>query len=165
MMISKDIEGNEYQVTAKDLTWRPSAYGIVIQEDKILLVKENGKFHLPGGGVDIGEDPKLAVLREVKEETGCTVQKPVLITLASSFFSLGANDNPPDLQHVHSLLIYYSCEYVSTNQNDIHLDEYELSAGLVPVWVELNKLDEIIVGTTVDWRPVIRQTVNNGLSH
>jgi len=165
LVISKDIDGNEYEVTANDLTWRPSAYGIVIHEDRILLVKENGKFHLPGGSIDLGENPEVAVLRELKEETGSTVQKPKLVNLASSFFSYGANDSPPNLQHVHSLLLYYSCEYVSTDQNDIHLDQYESAAGLTPEWVGVSELDEIIVGTTVDWRPVIRQVLQGKLSH
>lgn len=156
-MISKDIDGNEYEITASDLTWRPSAYGIVLHENSVLLVKEKGKFHLPGGGIDIGEDPKDAVLREVKEETGCTVSNPKLINLASSFFSYGADDNPPNLQHVHSLLLYYSCEYISTNLNDVHLDEHEKAYGLTAQWVEIGKLDDIVVGTTVDWRPVIKQ--------
>lgn len=49
-MISKDIDGNEYEVTAADLAWRPAAYGIVIHDNNILLVKENNRFHLPGAG-------------------------------------------------------------------------------------------------------------------
>jgi len=156
-MISKDVEGNEYEVVANDLTWRPSAYSIVIRDNAILLVKENDKYHLPGGGIDIGEDPKIAAMREVKEETGCTVRDPKLIDLASSFFSFGAFDNPPNLQHVQSLLFYYACEYVSTDTSDMHLDEYEEASGLAPEWVDLGELDAIIVGTTVDWRPVIRK--------
>jgi 8-oxo-dGTP diphosphatase len=156
-MISKDIDGNEYEVTASDLTWRPSAYGIIIHAEKILLVNENGKFHLPGGGIDLGESPEVAVLREVKEETGCTASNPRLINLASSFFSYGAEDSPPNLNHVHALLLYYSCEYVSANLNDVHLDEYEKARGLIVEWVGISKLDQIIVGTTVDWRPVVKQ--------
>lgn len=156
-MISKDMDGNTYEVTANELIWRPSAYGIVIHENRALLVKEKGKFHLPGGGIDIGENPKNAVLREVKEETGCTVAHPKLLDLASSLYSYGADDNPPNLRHAHSLLLYYSCEYISTNPDDIHLDEYEKAYGLVPEWVDVSMLDTIIVGTTVDWRPVIKQ--------
>jgi len=156
-MISKDIDGNEYEVTANDLTWRPSAYGIVIHENKILLVKEKDRFHLPGGGIDIGESPNVAVLREVKEETGATVSNPRLIDIASSFFSYGSLDNPPNLQHVQSLLLYYSCDYVSVNLNDVSLDQYEKAYGLTSEWVAINKLDDIIVGTTVDWRPVIKK--------
>ena len=159
-MVSKDVEGNEYEITVDNLSWRPSAYGIVIRDDKILLVKANGKFHLPGGGVELGEDPKLAAVREVKEETGATVIEPQLIDMASSFFSFGAYDNPPNLQHVHALLLYYSCIFVSSDVEDIHLDEYEQADGLTSEWIGISKLEDIIVGTTVDWRQVVRRTQN-----
>ncbi len=159
-MISKDVEGNEYEVTATDLTWRPSAYGIVIHEDKILLIKESGKYHLPGGGIDLGENPETAVLREVTEETGVTVGNTRLLDIASSLFSFGAFDSPPDLQHVHSLLIYYSCEYVSMNLDDIKLDEFEKNTDMMAEWVDITKLEKIIVGTTVDWRPVVQHLIH-----
>jgi len=158
-MISRDLEGNEYEITADDLTWRPSAYGIVIRKNKILLVKERGKFHLPGGGIDLGESPDSAVLREVREETGCTVKNPKLITMASSFFSYRTSGSPPHLQHVQSLLIYYACEYIHYNPNDIHLDKYEQEAGLEMEWVDSDRLGDIPVGTTVDWRPAVRQVL------
>lgn len=160
-MISRDIEGNEYDVTAADLAWRPSAYGIVIHESRILLVTVHGRFHLPGGGIDLGENPAEAVLREVREETGCTVKNPKLLDITSSFFSYGAFDNPPKVQHVHSLLIYYTCDYVSHDPSDIHLDKYEEAYGQKPEWVDLAKLDDIIVGTTVDWRPIVKHLPAN----
>jgi len=49
----------------------------VISEGKILLLKRletkrflPGYYDVPGGKVEEGEDPNLAVLRELKEETG-----------------------------------------------------------------------------------------------
>ncbi len=159
-MISRDLEGNEYVVTAQDLSWRPSAYGIVIRDNKILLVKEQGKFHLPGGGIELGEDPKTAVMRELKEETGVTTIHPELIDVASSLFSFGAYNNPPKVQHVHSLLLYYACTYVSRDAKDIHLDAYEIACSLTSEWVAITQLDDIIVGTTVDWRPVVKRLID-----
>jgi len=58
--------------------FRISAGAIVIQEDKILLVRyinSLGKSYLvgPGGGVFINEQTKQAVVREVQEETGLEV--------------------------------------------------------------------------------------------
>lgn len=158
-MISKDLNGKEYEITAKDLAWRPSAYGIVLRDDKILLVRESDRFHLPGGGVDLGEDPKAAVIREVREETGVTTKSPRLIDAASSFFTFGARDNPPKLQHVQSLLLYYVCEYVRVNPHDVHLDKDEKIYGLTADWVELSELADITVGTTVDWRPIISKAL------
>jgi ADP-ribose pyrophosphatase YjhB (NUDIX family) len=58
--------------------FRISAGAIVIQEDKILLVRyinSLGKSYLvgPGGVVFINEQTKQAVVREVQEETGLEV--------------------------------------------------------------------------------------------
>lgn len=157
IIVSKDICGNEYKVAVDDLVWRPSAYGIVIREGNILLVKEAGKFHLPGGGVELGEDPKEAVIREVKEESGIFVTNPKLINADSSFFTWETLDQPPKLSHVHSLLLYYICDYIGGSLDDAQLDEYEKLAGLTAEWLEVASLSDIIVGTTVDWRPVVKQ--------
>lgn len=46
-------------------------------EGKILFLsqtqKNGGRFSLPGGKVDMGEDPKNALVREIKEETGAKI--------------------------------------------------------------------------------------------
>lgn len=52
---------------------------VVKQEDKILLVRrtnqpERGKWTLPAGFVDAGEDPPRAAERECLEETGLNVK-------------------------------------------------------------------------------------------
>jgi ADP-ribose pyrophosphatase YjhB (NUDIX family) len=48
---------------------------VVINNGKVLLVRRGnepgrGKFSIPGGMVEAGEDPKVAVVRELEEETG-----------------------------------------------------------------------------------------------
>ena len=49
------------------------AYGLVIENDKILLVKKNGgpydgKLDLPGGTIEFCERPEDAMVRELMEE-------------------------------------------------------------------------------------------------
>jgi 8-oxo-dGTP pyrophosphatase MutT (NUDIX family) len=69
-IICKDIKGNEYAVPVEQLSFRPSVYGIIIQEGKILLSKQWDGYDFPGGGIKLGETIEQALLREVKEETG-----------------------------------------------------------------------------------------------
>lgn len=54
-----------------------SAGGAVIREDgRMLAIKraDNGEWVLPGGIVELDEDPRDTVRREVLEETGITVE-------------------------------------------------------------------------------------------
>ncbi|MEM2108088.1 MAG: NUDIX hydrolase [Candidatus Bathyarchaeia archaeon] len=57
---------------------------IIINDGKILLEKRKsapakGKWSVPGGLVELGENIKQAVIREVKEETGLDVASPRLV--------------------------------------------------------------------------------------
>jgi len=54
---------------------------IILCDGKILLEKRKndprrGKWSVPGGIVELGERVEVAVIREVKEETGLDVEKP-----------------------------------------------------------------------------------------
>src|SRR3989344_1716154 len=61
---------------------------IIGREGKILLVQESrgddkGKWNQPAGWIDIGEDPFVAVAREVKEETGLDFTPTAIIGIYS----------------------------------------------------------------------------------
>jgi ADP-ribose pyrophosphatase YjhB (NUDIX family) len=60
-----------------DCLYRIAARALVIQGDKVLLIKEADDhwWALPGGGVDHGETIESAVIREVEEELGVPVDE------------------------------------------------------------------------------------------
>lgn len=55
---------------------RLSAYGVIRRADRLLICRVaagsigEGIWTLPGGGLEFGEGPEAAVVREVREETG-----------------------------------------------------------------------------------------------
>lgn len=56
---------------------RPGAYALLIRDGRVLLTHQSEplpEFQLPGGGIERGEDPIPALHREVREETGWSMQ-------------------------------------------------------------------------------------------
>lgn len=54
---------------------------LVKRDERYLFIKQNkpggaypGTLHIPGGGLEVGEEPDEAVRREVREETGLEVK-------------------------------------------------------------------------------------------
>lgn len=83
---------------------------LVINEGKLLLVRrandpQKGKWTLPGGFMDAGEDPRTAAERECLEETGLQVIVGELLDLVS---------RPVDVYGAN-LVIYYSAHIMGGN--------------------------------------------------
>ena len=64
---------------------RVAAYAVVVARGRLLLTQladhtgAPGRWNLPGGGLDPGESPTEAVIREVAEETGQVVDRVRLV--------------------------------------------------------------------------------------
>lgn len=86
---------------------RVATYGICEKDGSILLVRAAsyltvaGRWFLPGGGVDHGEDPTDALRREFAEETGLEVVVGDLRGVLSDVFRI------PDGRILHTIRIIY----------------------------------------------------------
>lgn len=71
------VEGCVYQ-------WRPSAYAIVHDDlGRLAIVDTPEGVFLPGGGIDAGEWPDLAAVREVREECAVSIRTTWLVGRAT----------------------------------------------------------------------------------
>ena len=156
-MQAVDIHGNYHEVSPYEVSWRPSAYGVVIRDGQILLSPQHGIGHdLPGGGVNIGEALEQAVLREVKEETGVDVRVTKLLAVRDNVF-VWKPDEPAERGVFHSVMMYYLCEYVSGDMSTDGFDEEEKEYAELAEWIPLSRLDTIKSASSYDWREIVRQ--------
>jgi ADP-ribose pyrophosphatase YjhB (NUDIX family) len=72
---------------------RVAAYALVVRGSELLLTRNSalgpwpGQWMLPGGGVEHGEDPRAAAVRETREETGLGVEVGEVLDVSSSHFT------------------------------------------------------------------------------
>ncbi|MFI7481776.1 NUDIX hydrolase [Kocuria sp. M1R5S2] len=75
---------------------RVGAYAVIVDDGAVLLSHWNprhptlrGAWTLPGGGMEVGEQPAQTVLREVFEETGFSVELDALLGVHSRHMEPG----------------------------------------------------------------------------
>ncbi len=156
-VVAVDLNGNQEEISVDKLEWRPSAYAIVIKNGALLLSPQTNGYDLPGGGIDKGEKPEESVIREVKEETGIDVENPRLVACASNFFKRTYKTT----HYVQSILLYYVCDFLGGELSDAGFTEEERLTTQFPEWVRLDsgqiKLDDKQMGSSYDWRPLVKK--------
>lgn len=81
------------------------AYGIIIENEKIVLIKKArggylGKLDLPGGGIEHTENPVEALHRELMEEAGVMVKEQKLLDVFTNNLVWDETDEiTEDLHH------------------------------------------------------------------
>lgn len=94
----------------QDLLWLSAVTAVVVRDDAVLLVErsDNGWITPVTGIVDPGEQPAVAAVREVLEETGITATAEALVRVRSL----------PPMEHTNGdraqyLDILFRCRYAS----------------------------------------------------
>lgn len=94
---------------------RVAAYGVIVDGDRILLAhwNQNGRsgWTLPGGGIDPGEHPADAVLREIAEETGYVAEVGALVGIDSKVVA-AEHRFVADAGPLHALRIVYRARVI-----------------------------------------------------
>lgn len=137
--------------------------GIIKQENKFLIMRVNKTpyYHIPGGHIEIGEDSKQAVIREIKEEIGCDVKEAKLFSIEENFWT---RNN----KKCHGIEFYYiikpkqqlqmqDCEKIENDKGEEKLLHFK--------WVTLEELKEIDLRPSNIKDMLINEEYLKGLTH
>lgn len=158
-VICHDIHHNEKEFDSEKLTHRPSVYGILIENNKILLSKQYDGYDFPGGGIELHETIDQALVREFWEETGLKI-KPGKIMCSDTSFFIDARG-----QSFNCTLIYKIVEKVSGTLSKDNLDPEEKKYADMPEWIDLNDIGKIKFynglerGSTIDSVALIQKAL------
>lgn len=103
------------------------AYGLIIKDNMVLLIKKfggpyNGKLDLPGGTIEFGERPEDALKRELMEEVGIEVVDYQLFDANSVFFDWQVKENV--LVKVHHIGIFFKVlSYTNEIKKEVEVNE------------------------------------------
>lgn len=125
--------GTKRTVPKEKLSFRPSVYGIVVSDHKLLLTKirSTGKLWVPGGGVELGETLEQALKRETWEECGIDIEVGAQVLFKENFFFY----DPEEIAW-QIYMFFYTCKPKSLelSLNDLHNESID------PQWVEIESL-------------------------
>lgn len=115
-----------YSIDPRDLvvsnSQRPSALCYLADSGRLLMLKRRKEpfsqhWTAPGGKLEDGETPQEAVVREVWEETGFTVEKPQLRVICSE------SSHPQDVDYNWLLFVFradsYSGELIQSDEGEL----------------------------------------------
>ena len=110
--------------------------GLIIHEDKILLTQRKGVPHiweLPGGKVEVNEEPSNAAIREVKEETGYEIE---VISKLPFSYSIKVNS------YLQIILLCFECKLIGGSRlvAEKEVDDVQ--------WFSINELPDIRHGSS-----------------
>lgn len=134
-VLAETYYGETRKVARSELFHRVSAYAIIIQDEKILMLKtHNHRYYFPGGGVDIGEALTDAVKREALEELNADVEVGGLLYADDMIYF-----HDPVGRAAHLIRLYYDCRLLTSEFTQANAQERDEILSIE--WVPLNNLN------------------------
>ena len=134
MRLLFDMDLKDYEGCTS--TWeRHSARSIILREGKVAMVHsvKYDFYKFPGGGIEQGEEPAQAMIRETLEESGLVVI-PQSIREYGYVHRIQRSDDNPDVCFIQDNF-YYLCD-AEQNLSAQDLDAYEMEEGYQLVWAD-----------------------------
>ena len=105
--------------------------GIIRKGDKILIAQRLSKstnalkWEFPGGSFELGEDPRKALEREIKEELGTRIKVGRIYEVVSHTYKFPNNN---------ILIMYFFADYLEGGPKKLYVNDFH--------WVCINNLKE-----------------------
>lgn len=120
------------------VTERFAARAVIKRDGKYAMQYSQKKgFKIPGGGLEPGESPRDAMIREVREETGLLVKEETIEEIGEIIEKREDKKRPGTKYIAHSYL--YQCE-VKDETTDTRLSENEKEKGYGLRWERMDKI-------------------------
>jgi len=100
------------QKVGSDLILSPSVAAVIHDQEGKLLLQEKSSgeaWSLPAGGIELGESPQEAIVREVMEETGYAVR---IHSILGVFGGRSFRYTYPSGDHVEYVAILFQCKII-----------------------------------------------------
>ena len=115
------------------------AAGIIIHDNKVLTHKNVNKDHyaIPGGRIEIGENSKQTLKREIQEELGKEIEIKDYMATIENFFEM-------DEKKYHEFYFLYRAEFANEEDKKIDyiLHNVEGKEYLQYEWIDLYQIDK-----------------------
>ncbi|MBN2884860.1 NUDIX domain-containing protein [Patescibacteria group bacterium] len=142
-VICHDNQKNEFLVAVEKFRFRPSVYGLLIHDGKILLSPQHDGYDFPGGGVNMDESLEEALQREFWEETGLKIKLGQIIEAHSSFYKPGVRPGRLEDEYWNCQLIYFLVEQTGGELSLDYIDDDEKGYLSLATWIDIDKLDNL----------------------
>lgn len=130
------LDAHDYPADLKEIR-RFAARAVIFLDGKLLLTENDfGEVKLPGGGIEPGEDDVQALIREVREETGCAVI-PASIRPFGEIEEKRLSQREDAVWHQFSRL--YFCRVESKHFGECSFSQEEKRLGFRPVLYSLEE--------------------------
>lgn len=129
-------------VKTDDYNFKLRSSGVIVKDDKVLLVRmDDADFLcLPGGYIELGEDSKMGTKRELEEEIGKEVKVEKYLGVVENFFINKYH------KKMHEVAFYYLMSFVDNNieTKDFSLieDDHGYKVKLDFQWIKKEDIDK-----------------------
>ncbi len=158
IIICRDVNGKKCKTPIDKLQFRPSVYGLLIEDNKILLSRQWDGYDFPGGGIEINETIPEALKREFYEETSMQVEPIMPIHSETDFFNPDYTDKYKG-QFWNCIMIYYLVKKTGGELSTDNFCDTEKEYADMPEWMDVDKIYDQKFFNSVDSIKLIEEAV------